>query len=127
MQGPGSALQILSLVGTDVHWNHDSHFPHIFLDRIWGRSGTAIIYKSGDAGLVVKFSLTDRQERMRSEEGLLVEKGVYEHLKDKGLSFIPQYYGLYSWPGGIALIMSDEGESLAETGTSFKELSWWTR
>jgi hypothetical protein len=75
----------------------------------------------------VKFSLSDRQERMRSEEGLLVEKRVYEHLKDKGLLFIPQYYGLYSWPGGIALIMSDEGESLAETGTSFKELSWWTR
>jgi hypothetical protein len=75
----------------------------------------------------VKFSLTDRQERKRSEEGLLVEKRVYEHLKDKGLLFIPQYYGLYSWPGGIALIMSDEGESLAETRTSFKELSWWTR
>ena len=95
MQGPGSTIQILSLVGTVMDWNHNTHFPLIFLDQLWGSSGTAVIYKSSNARLVIKFSLTDRQERLRSEQGLLVEKQVYEHLKDKGLSFIPRYYGLY--------------------------------
>jgi len=127
VQGPGSTLQILSLVGATKHRNRDTNLPHIFLDQLWGPSGTAVIYKSSLAGLVVKFSLTDRQERLRSERGLLAEKHVYEHLKDENLSFIPQYYGLYSWPGGVALVISDEGKSLADTQMSFKELSWWTR
>ena len=92
-----------------------------------GPGGPAVIYKSSHARLVFKFSLTDRQERLRSDRGLLVEKQVYEHLKDKGLPFVPRYYGFYSWPGGTAIIISDEGESLADTRTSFKGLSWWTR
>ncbi len=107
--------------------NHDTNLPHIFLDQLWGLSGTAVIYKSSLARLVVKFSLTDRQERLRSERGLLAEKKVYEHLRDKGLSFIPRYYGLYTWPGGVALIISDEGTSLADSRTNLNELSWWTR
>jgi hypothetical protein len=85
VQGPGSALQILSLVGDRCALESYTNLPHIFLDQLWGPSGTAVIYKSSLAGLVVKFSLTDRQERLRSERGLLAEKQVYEHLKDKGL------------------------------------------
>ena len=110
-----------------MDWNPETHFPRVFLDQLWGPSSTAVVYKSSHARLVIKFSLTDRQERLQSERGLLVEKQVYEHLKDKGLSFIPRYFGLYAWPGGTALIISDEGESLADTRTSFKALSWFAR
>jgi len=118
---------LLSLVGTTTHQNHNTILPRIFLDQLWELGGTAVIYKSSSAKLVVKFSLIDQEETLGSEWRLLAENQVYEYLKGKGLSFIPQYYGLYTWPGSVTLVISDEGKSLADTQTSFKGLSWWTR
>ena len=62
-----------------------------------------------------------------SQSAILTENKVYKRLSGSDISFVPQYYGLYEWPGGVALLLSDKGESLDASPQAFKELYWWRR
>jgi hypothetical protein len=75
----------------------------------------------------VKFSLSNETDRELSKQGVLSENQAYQYLQDKGIYFIPKYKGMYTWPGGFALILSDEGQAIADSGSEFKELAWWKR
>lgn len=105
----------------------DYNRPLIFLDKLWGTGGCAVVYKSTSSGVVIKLSLQDEYQRYDSRRGLEIEAAIYERLEAEAVPFIPQYYGLYEWSGGLALLVSDEGTSLSDLGVKFHQLPYSTK
>lgn len=95
IQAPGTIARMLTRVGGPT-LSSDYNRPLIFLDKLWGTSGCAVVYKSLSSGVVLKLPLQDDRRY-----------------------FVPHYYGLYEWPGGLALLVSDEGTSLSDLGVKF--------
>jgi hypothetical protein len=58
-----------------------------------------------------------------SSKILQTEAAVYEHLDKFNISSIPKFYGLFKWAGGLAIVISDEGESVS----AFDTLNYLTR
>jgi hypothetical protein len=75
------------------------------------------VYSSTRSRLVIKLATTGNGD-------LVNEKTAYERLTRfrQLLRVVPRYYGAYSWYGGRALVLSDEGPSLATLGVAFASL-----
>jgi hypothetical protein len=93
----------------------------IHLDRqLSGGENQSYVYSSTTLHLVVKLATTGKSD-------LINEKMAYERLTTtcftRLLPVAPRYYGAYLWYGGRALILSDEGQSLASHGVEFALLA----
>ena len=117
IQAPGTATRTLTAVGASS--TAAKFRPLIFLDEFWGSGGSSTVHKSTSAGLVIKFSQAGNRSSLQA---LNNEAAIYAYLTKRRLPFIPQFLGLYKWPGGLAVLLSDEGTSLADDEIKFNQL-----
>ena len=95
--------------------------PFIHLDRYIG-GGWSSVYASSGSHVIVKFGRVAGKDRAETERQLRNEKAAYDKLARLCGWVVPRCYGEYEWYGGRALVLSDEGQSLADLGMEFTSL-----
>ncbi|KAI0255086.1 hypothetical protein BJV78DRAFT_1279691 [Lactifluus subvellereus] len=129
LQAPGAMVvqcfdglpMALSPVGTPQSSGGEKQHPFVHLDCYLG-GGWSSVYASSRSHVIVKFATVPKKERAELERQLRNEKAAYDKLTLLTRLVVPLCYGEYVWYGGRALVLSDEGQSLAALGMEFASL-----
>jgi hypothetical protein len=81
------------------------------------------VYMSTKSQLVVKFVIPPQNDHTEPERYLVNEKTAYDKLAPLSRWVVPRCYGEYTWYGGRALVLSNEGPSLADLEMEFASLA----
>jgi hypothetical protein len=93
----------------------------IHLDKHYG-GGWSSVYTSSRSHIIVKFAVVPKKDKAELEGYLKNEKAAYDQLFPLIGLAIPRCYGEYLWYGGRALVLTDEGPSLANLKMEFTSL-----
>ncbi|KAI0253725.1 hypothetical protein BJV78DRAFT_163667 [Lactifluus subvellereus] len=129
LQAPGDMVvqcidglpMALSLVGTPQSSGGEEQHPFVHLDCYLG-GGWSSVYASSRSHVIVKFATVPKKDRAELKRQLRNEKAVYDKLALLTRLVVPLCYGEYVWYGGRALVLSDEGQSLAALEMEFASL-----
>ena len=98
----------LSRVGSTIS-NTDKEIPVLLLDHNFSIGGAGVVYWSPTAAVILKFSYVGTAHLIWNEGQ------IYCRLMKEGIRFVPNFYGLFEWPGGYAIILSDEGKGTLQS------------
>jgi hypothetical protein len=91
------------------------------------RGSWSSVYGSTKSQLVVKFAGVAQNGHAELERYVIDEKTAYDKLACLSRWVVPRCYGEYIWYGGRALVLSDEGPSLATLGMELASLAFIER
>ena len=111
----------LSPVGTLQSSGGEKQHPFVHLDCYLG-GGWSSVYASSRSHVIVKFATVPKKDKAELERQLSNEKAAYDKLTLLARLVVPLCYGEYVWYGGRALVLSDEGQSLADLEMEFASL-----
>ena len=119
LQSPGSMLVrcvdglpiSLTRIGTPKSQHAREKRPFVHFDCHLG-CGWSSVYSSSRSQTVIKFAAVPKKDSAELQRQLRNEEVAYDKLYCLTGWAIPRCYGLYSWYGGLSLVLSYGGPSL---------------
>jgi hypothetical protein len=118
----------LSPIETSQSQSGRKQCPFIHLDQYLG-GGWSTVYASRKSHIIVKFAHVPEKNKAMLRNLLRNEKAAYHKLAHlpPWIQVAPHFYGEYKWYGGRALVLSNEGPSLADLEMGMESLGFIER